>query len=372
MTTVLVTGAFGFIGRNLCVRLDTLAGVETIALRREAAPGDLENAVARADVVFHLAGVNRPTDEREFEIGNATATQHLCDLLLASGRHARLVLSSSTQAPDDTPYGRSKKAAEEAAMAYGHAAGAPVHVLRLPNVFGKWARPNYNSAVATFCHNTVHAIPLTIHDPARALTLVYIDDVIDRLVALIGPQEPIASGFLAVEPQYDTTVGEMAELIRSFPKNRDTLVVPPTGHGLVRALYATYLSHLTPPHFAYDVPVHGRNDTRGIFVEMLRTDGNGQMSYFVAKPGVTRGGHYHHTKNEKFMVLTGRARFGFRHILTDERYELEVEGGEGRIVETIPGWAHNITNVGDDDMLCMLWANELFDPARPDTIAARV
>lgn len=371
MRTVLVTGARGFIGRNLCWRLRELGQFEVVELGRDDSEAALREAAERADFVFHLAGVNRPQDPAEFVVGNAGFTGVLCEALRSAGRAGPIVYASSTQAEVDNPYGASKRAAEDVLRAHGAATSAPVHIFRLPNVFGKWAKPNYNSAVATFCHNIARGEAITVHDPAAPLRLVYVDDVANAFIALLD-EEARGSGFREISPVYETTVGEIEQIIRSFPASRATLVSPPVGTGLVRALYATYLSYLEPAEFAYAVPVHGKDDPRGPFVEMLKTPDAGQFSYFIAHPGVTRGDHYHHTKTEKFLVIAGIAHFGFRHIDTAETYELAVRGGEGTIVETIPGWTHNITNVGDDDLVCMLWANEIFDRERPDTVSMKV
>jgi UDP-2-acetamido-2,6-beta-L-arabino-hexul-4-ose reductase len=368
---VVVTGAEGFIGKNLMIRLGE-RGVQALGFGRGDDAAMLA-AVAGADFVFHLAGVNRPQTQDEFVSGNPDLTARVCAALAAAGNRAPLVISSSTQAELDNPYGLSKLAAEEVALAHGAATGAPVHVFRLTNVFGKWARPNYNSAVATFCHNVANGLPITVNDPDAPLKLVYVDDVCDAFLRVLD--DPAGShgdrpGFAHAGPEYETTVGAVADTIRGFPESRSTMITDRVGTGLTRALHATYLSYLKPEQFAYDVPRHG--DPRGVFVEMLKTPDCGQFSYFTAGPGITRGQHYHHTKTEKFLVLTGRARFGFRHIVTGETFHLETEGGQGRIVETIPGWTHDITNVGDQEMVVMLWANEIFDRARPDTVAMKV
>jgi UDP-2-acetamido-2,6-beta-L-arabino-hexul-4-ose reductase len=282
-----------------------------------------------------------------------------------------LVLASSVQATQDNPYGQSKLAAEAAVRAYGQAQGAPFHIFRLPNVFGKWARPNYNSAVATFCHNVARGLPIVVNESAPPLSLVYVDDVVQAFAdCLAMPAQAENSGFSEVTPVYTSSVGEVARAIQGFAESRSTLVSPRVGSGFVRALYSTYISYLPPESFGYAVPRH--TDVRGEFVEMLKTPDAGQFSYFTAHPGVTRGEHYHHTKTEKFLVLKGTAHFGFRHIVTGERHELITRGGEAQIVETVPGWTHNITNVGDDEMIVMLWANEIFDRERPDTIAMKV
>ena len=367
-----VTGAKGFIGQNLMIRLAE-RGIDAVGFDLGDDPAVMRAAVAGADFVFHLAGVNRPQTDDEFETGNAGLTGEVCEILAQAGNRAPLVITSSTQAERDNPYGRSKLAAEQAVLAHGEATGAPVHVFRLTNVFGKWARPNYNSAIATFCHNVANGSPISINDPGAPLKLVYIDDVCDAFLRVLD--DPAAAhgdspGFAHAGPEYDTTVGAVADAIRGFPESRSTMITDRVGAGLSRALHATYLSYLKPEQFAYDVPRHG--DPRGVFVEMLKTPDCGQFSYFTAGPGITRGQHYHHTKTEKFLVLSGRARFGFRHIVTGETFHLETEGGQGRIVETIPGWTHDITNVGDQEMVVMLWANEIFDRARPDTVAMKV
>jgi UDP-2-acetamido-2,6-beta-L-arabino-hexul-4-ose reductase len=366
MSIVVVTGAHGFIGRNLVLRLGEL-GHEVRAIGRDDEAA-LADSVRGADVIVHLAGVNRPQDPVEFVSGNTGFTTTLVEALVASQSNAPIIYASSTQATVDNPYGASKRASEDVLLAYGQRTGAAVHIFRLPNVFGKWARPNYNSAVATFCHNIARGQSITVNDPSARLRLVYVDDVVAQFVDVMG--NSAAPGFVEVAQVYDTTVGEVAEAIRAFPDSRDTLISPRVGTGLVRALYATYLTYLAPRDFAYAVPIHG--DPRGVFVEMLKTPDAGQFSYFTAKAGITRGDHYHHTKAEKFLVIAGTAHFGFRQIASGETHELVVHGGEGRIVETIPGWTHNITNTGNDDLIVMLWANEIFDRARPDTIAMKV
>jgi len=366
---VLVTGAEGFLGRNLCVRLGEIGRDEVLPIGRGASDDALRAAAAAADCVVHLAGVNRPPDPADYAEGNTGTTERLCAILAATGRSQPVIYSSSTQAALDNAYGRSKRGAEEALLAHAEATGAPVHLFRLPNVFGKWSRPNYNSAVATFCHNIARGLPVTIHDPAAPLHLVYVDDVVDAFLDVLSdPQQ--AGGFREAGPVHATTVGEVVGILREIHADRETLVTPRVGTGLVRALHSTYVSFLPTEAFAYSVPRHA--DARGEFVEMLRTLDSGQFSYFTAHPGITRGCHYHHSKTEKFLVIRGTARFGFRHVVTGERHHLTVRGGEGSIVETAPGWAHDVTNVGDDELIVMLWANELFDRNRPDTIATKV
>jgi UDP-2-acetamido-2,6-beta-L-arabino-hexul-4-ose reductase len=366
---IVVTGADGFIGRNLRLRLRELGHADVVGIGRGTPADAAAQAVREADVVFHLAGVNRPRDPAEFTAGNADLTRQLCEQLTAGGKRARVAYASSIQAEADNAYGRSKREAEAALFSYAEATGAPVHVFRLANVFGKWARPDYNSAVATFCHNIARGLPIRIDDPAAPLRLVYIDDVVEALVQLLGADAP-ASGFAAAGPVHATTVGEVADALRGFAAGRESLMTQRVGTGLLRALYSTYVSYLPPAAFDYAVPLHG--DARGVFAEMLKTPDCGQFSYFTAHPGVTRGGHYHHSKTEKFLVIRGTAHYGFRHVVTGETHEIVVRGGEGRIVETVPGWTHDITNVGEDELIVMLWANEVFDRARPDTVAMKV
>lgn len=368
---VLVTGSDGFIAKNLIVRLGELDDIEVVTFLRQTSEQQLSECVVDVDAVVHLAGVNRPPSPEEFVSGNTGLTQRLCQALLAYGRAVPVIFSSSTQATQDNPYGKSKLEAEEVLRSYAAQAGAPVYIYRLPNVFGKWCRPNYNSAVATFCHNIARNLPIQINDSNAALSLVYVDDVVDEFIRVLMHKPQIeATAVCAVPVQYQTTVGDLAQQLTAFRDSRLSLVSEPVGVGLTRALYSTYVSYLLADDFAYEVPKYG--DARGVFVEMLKTQDSGQSSYFTAHPGITRGGHYHHTKTEKFLVIKGEARFKFRHILTDETYELLTSGEQPKIVETIPGWSHDITNVGEEEMIVMLWANEIFDRERPDTIAAQV
>jgi len=366
MAKIAVTGANGFIGKNLTVRLNE-AGHEIIQIARDLEIDALAGKLSGADFLVHLAGVNRPDDESEFETGNFGMTKRLVQALQQLKKAVPIVFSSSIHAAQDNSYGRSKRAAEEVLAAYGEASGAPVHVWRLPNVFGKWSRPNYNSVVATFCHNIAHGLPITVNDPEARLRLIYVDDVVDSLLASIETGGQF-SGDLG--PIYETTIGELADLIRRYGDSRQSLVTGSVGTGLGRALHSTYLSYFDPKDFCYPLVAH--SDPRGTFAEMLRTPDAGQFSFFTAHPGITRGGHYHHSKTEKFLVVQGRARFGFRHILTNETYVLETSAESPQVVETIPGWSHDITNIGTETMVVMLWANEVFDPNKPDTIAARV
>jgi UDP-2-acetamido-2,6-beta-L-arabino-hexul-4-ose reductase len=366
---IVITGADGFIGKNLRIRLAELAYTNIVGLTRSTTPAEFHKALSDADLVFHLAGVNRPQDPSDFVSGNATYAQDLCAALAKSGRKVPVAFASSAQASLDNPYGQSKLAAERALEQYSADTASPVYIFRLNNVFGKWCRPNYNSAVATFCHNIARGLPLAVHDAASPLKLVYIDDVVDSFFGLLSAP-PATSGPVEVAPVYSTTVGEVVETLRTFTRSRVSLLTPRVGLGLVGALYSTYISYLPPQAFGYQVPVH--RDPRGEFAEMLKTPDCGQFSYFTAHPGVTRGEHYHHSKTEKFLVIKGTAHFGFRHIMTHETHELVVRGGEARVIETVPGWTHNIANIGSDELIVMLWSNTIYDPKKPDTIAMKV
>lgn len=365
---VLVTGANGFIGKNLLVCLREM-GVDAVSFTREMAPVQLADSLKSVDFVFHFAGVNRPKESAEFATGNKGFTEQLCAVIQASDRKIPVLYTSSIQAELANPYGASKLAAEEALIALEKATGSPVYLYRLQNVFGKWSRPNYNSAVATFCHNIANDLPIRINDPDALVRLVYVDDVVKDLLRLLVDQ-PAGVVRPEVSPVYTITVGELADLIKSFKASRETLVTEAVGTGLARALYSTYLSFLRPEQFSYKLTAHA--DERGRFVEMLKTKDSGQFSFFTSYPGVTRGGHYHHSKSEKFLVIQGKARFGFRHVETGETYELHTDGERPEVVDTVPGWAHDITNVGDNEMVVMLWANEILDRQHPDTISCKV
>ncbi|HHZ08724.1 MAG TPA: SDR family oxidoreductase [Rhizobiales bacterium] len=365
---VVVTGADGFIARNLRARLAEVEGIDVLPVTRADDAAALARKMARADVVFHLAGASRPADVSGFAEDNVGFTRAVCDLAARCERPPVIVFSSSVQAALDNPYGTSKRLAEEIVAGYGQETGARFHILRLANVFGKGARPDYNSVVATICRNAARGLPPPEGDAAVPLRLVYIDDVVEALVDLIDADRP--SGFVEIGSVHEVTLGEVVALVAGFAACRRTPFVPRAGSGLARALHATFLSYLEPAAFAYNVPV--RSDARGDFVEMLKTGDFGQVSCFTARPGVTRGGHFHHTKTERFVVVSGTARFRLRNVDTGETFATTAKAGEGQVLEIPPGWAHDVTNVGEGDLVCVVWANEDFDPARPDTVPAQV
>lgn len=365
---VLVTGSDGFIGKNLQIKLAENS-IEFTCFTRRDSTADLPKLMEHIDFVFHLAGVNRPSHPNDFANENVVLTKTICDAIQKTRKVIPVVFSSSIQVSMNSPYGVSKKLAEETLIQLNANIQSPIYIYRLPNVFGKWARPNYNSVVATFCHNISQDIPIRIDDPSKIISLLYIDDLIDSFINIIGTAH---SGVIypIVEPEYSISVGNLANQIKSFHNKRESLECEEVGSGLTRALYATYLSYLKPAQFFYDVPIY--EDSRGCFIEILKTKHSGQFSFFTAHPGVTRGGHYHHTKSEKFLVLHGSARFRFRNIVTNEAFELDVNEKTPKVIDTIPGWTHDITNMGDEDLIVMLWSSEVFDRAKPDTIANKI
>ena len=371
MKTVLVTGAKGFIGKNLVVVLKRGAEVAVIEHDLDSPEGLLEEGLAKADVIYHLAGVNRPQRNEEFTEGNFDLTQQVCDALLQLDRAPLLVLSSSTQAAMDNPYGLSKRHAEDAVFGFGREAGASVFVFRLPGVFGKWCRPNYNSVVATFCHNIARDLPIAISDPAREMELVYIDDVVRAFIDIMDGLLPDSAGkYFMVEPTYRISLGVLAKTIQSFRDSRVSLDLPDMSDPLIRALYATYVSYLPADTFAY--ALNQRIDPRGELAELLKSHHIGQIFLSRTRPGITRGNHYHDTKVEKFLVLEGDAVIRFRHILGGDVIVYTVTGCEFRVVDIPPGYTHSVENVGKTDLIVLFWADEVFNPDMPDTFEANV
>lgn len=360
---IAVTGANGFLGSNLVLRLKE-DGHDVRAITRQTELAEAEKHLAGADAIFHLAGVNRPEDEREFDTSNHDYTAGVASAVGKSGREPLVIYSSSAKATEDSPYGASKRAGEKILLDLASTGAAVVSIWRLPNLFGKWSRPNYNSVVATFCHNATRGLPLRVHDASAPLSLLYVDDLIDRWLTLLA-NRPSESGFAEAHQVYATTVGEIADLIQGFANDRARSLVSDVGTGLTRRLYACFVAALPLVDASCTVPEH--KDSRGKFVEVLKTADSGQFAYFSARPGVTRGGHYHHSKVEKFLVAHGTGRFRFRHVRTGDSYELVSSADEPTMIDVIPGWAHDVTNMGDDELVVLTWANEQFDPERPDT-----
>ena len=383
---ILITGAGGFVGRNLVATLKTRGYTDLMLFEKDDTPETLADYCRRAAFVVHLAGINRPKDPSEFYSGNAGLTDTMLSLLEEAGSRAPVLVTSSIQASLDNDYGKSKLQAEQAIFAHGQRTSAPVFVFRMEGVFGKWCRPNYNSVVATFCHNVAHGRPLQGRDPAYSLPLVYIDDVVACILDAMEKGEAVRdeTGICRIHPVHTVTLGQLAETIQGFAKARGgkaalalgtdglpTLEVPDlTADSFTKKLYSTYLSYLPADDFAYDLNMHC--DNRGSFTEFLRTPERGQVSVNISKPGIVKGNHWHHTKNEKFLVVKGEGVIRFRQIFSDEVIEYHVSGEKLQVVDIPCGYTHNIENVGEGEMGTVMWANEAFDPAHPDTFAMQV
>lgn len=366
--TVVVTGARGFIGRNLLEACQRRPDLRVETFDSSDAIETLDARVRRADVIYHLAGVNRPDRPEDFEAVNAGVTRRLADAVAKSGTAALVVLASSTQAALDNPYGLSKRGAEDALRNLGDV--ARVRVFRLPGVFGKWCRPNYNSVVATFCHNVAKDIPIVVSDPLREIELVYIDDVVGAFVSLLDDPTPASYAVLDVKPVYRVALGRLADTITGFRLDRASLFVPDLGDPFTKRLHATYLTYLNPQSLAR--APEARADQRGVLVELLKSAHGGQIFVSRTRPGVTRGNHYHDTKVEWFCVVQGDAVIRLRHVLGDEVVSYSVSGRQIVMVDIPPGYSHSIENVGDEEMVVLFWSSEPFDPVRPDTFAREV
>ncbi|MCD7034585.1 capsular polysaccharide biosynthesis protein CapF [Metabacillus sp. GX 13764] len=362
---ILVTGAKGFIGRNLVAELKNQNDIEILRCSRETSMVQLDAYCQEADFVFHLAGVNRPQDPSEFMDGNYGLTGYILENLKKHQNTCPILISSSIQAELDNPYGISKKASEDLIISYGEETGAKVLVYRLPNVFGKWCKPNYNSAVATFCHNIASNLPITINDPSVTMKLVYIDDVVEEFIQALNGKENKLNDYCAIPIAHRTTLGEIVEIIESFKRSREERSVPNMNDPFTKKLYSTYLSYLPEDQFSYELKMNV--DNRGSFTEFLKTPERGQVSINVSKPGITKGNHWHHTKNEKFLVVSGTGVIRFRKVDTEEIIEYFVSGDKLEVVDIPTGYTHNIENLGETNMVTVMWANELFDPEKPDT-----
>jgi len=368
---ILVTGAKGFIGKNLVAELRNRGYADIFEYDINTEIALLDNYAAGCDFVFHLAGVNRPEKPEEFMEGNFGFTSHLLEQLKKYNNKAPVLITSSTQAAFDNAYGKSKKAGEDLMFAYSAETGAPVFVYRLTNVFGKWCRPNYNSAVATFCHNIARGLPVQVNDPTVMMKLVYVDDVVDAFISKIRyAEEPENYPFEEVQPIHEIELGKIVELIQSFRSSRENLLIPNMSNAFVKKLYSTYLSYLPEDEFGYFLKMN--TDQRGSFTEFIKTQERGQISVNISKPGITKGNHWHHTKNEKFLVVNGKGIIRFRKIDSNEVIEYPVSGEKLQVVDIPVGYTHNIENTGDTDMVTIMWANEFLNPDKPDTFFLNV
>ena len=374
---ILITGANGFVGKNLVSTLKNIKGgkdkthnidIEDIySYDVDNTIEDLKKYTGDCDFVFHLAGINRPKDISEFYQGNATFTETLCSLLEEHDNKSPILISSSIQASRDNDYGKSKKEGEEYLLNHGKKMDSKVYIYRLANLFGKWCRPNYNSVTATWCYNVANGKDIQINDPNVELPLCYIDDVVNEFInALEGHPTACKEGIYEVYPVHYIKLGELADIIKSFKESRGTLNVPNMKEGsLEKKLYSTYLSYLPKDRFSY--PLKMNTDQRGSFTEFLKTEEHGQVSVNVSKPGITKGQHWHHSKNEKFLVVSGKGLIQFRDIYSDEIIEYYVSGDKLEVIDIPTGYTHNIINIGESDMVTIMWANEKFDPKHPDT-----
>ena len=375
---ILVTGAKGFVGKNLCAQLNNIregkCRVYNLPFNIDAvyeydldnSTTDLEQWCADCDFVFNLAGVNRPQNPEEFMLGNFGFASQLLEFLKKSGNTCPVMISSSIQAELDNPYGESKRAGEQLMFEYAKDTGAKVLVYRFPNLFGKWCRPNYNSAVATFCNNIANGLPIQVNDPNVTLRLCYIDDVVDEMISALTGTEHRAGNFCFVPVVHEVKLGEIVDLLYKFKEMPQSLGVPTLSNAFEKALYSTFLSYFPKEKFIY--PVKMNIDSRGSYTELIRSAHNGQFAVNISKPGITKGQHWHHTKNEKFIVVHGHGLIQLRKLGTDEIIEFEVCGDNIQVVEMIPGYTHNIINLSDtEDLVTVMWANECFDPSRPDT-----
>lgn len=365
MMKILVTGSKGFMGKNLIAELRNQNYTDVLEYNRETDHLLLDSFTKDCDFVFHLAGINRPKNVEEYMEGNFGFSSELLSSLKKNCNKCTVMISSSIQAAMDNIYGRSKKAAEDLLLSYSRETGVKVLVYRFPNVFGKWCKPDYNSAVATFCHNIARGKSIHVNDPNTNMKLAYIDDVVQELINALKGNENKNGEFCEVPVTYDVKLGDVAELIMSFKETRKTLSIPNMSDPFEKKLYSTYISYLPQDQFSY--PLKMNSDHRGSFTEIIRTNDRGQFSVNITKPGITKGNHYHHTKCEKFIVISGSGLIRFRKIDSEEIIDYYVSGDKMEAVDIPPGYTHNIINVGDTDLVTIMWANEIFNQEKPDT-----
>ena len=362
---VLITGAKGFLGKNLVSNLKLNRDITIYEYDRDNTLDDLDYYTSNCDFVFHLAGVNRPKDNSEFMEGNFGFTNTLLDYLKKNNNKSPIMISSSIQAKLDNDYGKSKKAGEELLFKYGKDNNVDVFAYRFPNLFGKWCRPNYNSAVATFCNNIANDLPIQVNDEKTELTLAYVDDVCEELINCMNNKQTTDGIYCKVPIEYKKTLGEITKLLYSFKNNEKGIMVPSTEDEFTKKLYATYISYVPLNKMVVDLEEH--KDERGVFCELVRTKEAGQVSISTTNPDIVRGGHYHNTKMERFIVVKGKAKIKFEHVITHETYEFEVSEDKLQYVTIPVGYQHSINNIGDKELVLIIWANELFDKEKPDT-----
>ena len=367
---VLITGSDGFIGKNVLNYLKSYTKFNISTFNRKDKIQNLKNKILNCDLIIHLAGENRPKDDKLFFEVNANLTNKLCKYVILHDKTIPIIFSSSIRALDDSSYGRSKFKAESLFQKLNKSNNNPVYIFRLPNIFGKWSRPNYNSVVSTFCYNVSNDLPIKIDDKDRILNLLYIDDLLIHFMKILKKRKHIESVIWpTIKPIYSITVGDLANKIIDFNKQRKKNFINNVGKGFNRALYSTFMSFTNSNNFS--TKVQKNQDDRGIFVEMLKNNNSGQFSFFTSKPGVIRGEHFHNTKTEKFLIVKGEARFLFKNLITNEIVEILASDKNFKIIDTIPGWIHSIENIGDCNLIGLIWANEVFDKKNPDTIMVK-
>ena len=367
---ILVTGTNGFVGKNLVAELNNQGFTDLLLFNRKNSLEELEEYAKQCDFVFHLAGVNRPQNESEFMEGNYDFTSKLLGYLKKHDNKAPVLITSSIQSEKENPYGKSKKAGEDLLFDYSKETGVDVFVYRLPNLFGKWSKPNYNTVVATYCYNVARNLEIQVNNPEAELNLSYIDDVLEEFVKALQGNPSKLNNHCTVPVTHSIKLGELAERIMSFKESRNSLSVPNMEDLLTKKLYSTYLSFLPKNNFLYDLKMNV--DNRGSFTEFLRTPDRGQVSVNISKPGITKGNHWHHTKNEKFLVVSGEGLIKFRKIDSDEIIEYRVNGDKLQVVDIPTGYTHSIVNVGEADLVTVMWVNESFKAEKPDTYYVEV
>lgn len=368
---VLVTGASGFIGKNLCSALQLRDDIELLTYGHKQTQAELQAHVSEAEFIYHVAGVNRPQDDSEFTEGNTNLTKQIIDMLQAANKKTPLLITSSIHAALDSPYGKSKLAAERLVFDWHEVSGAPVFVYRLPGVFGKWCRPNYNSAVATFCYNIANNLPITVSDPSHSITLAYVDDVIDSFLRHLDADSVDYTDFQQLNCTFNVSLGELTDRIYAIHGIRTTLIIPDLSDLLNKYLYATYISYLKRDDFSYNLEKN--SDQRGYLTEFIKSHQFGQIFVSKTKPGISRGDHWHKTKIEKFFVVSGKAEITFRNkIDAQDIIRYTVEGDEMCVVDIPTGYIHAIKNIGDNDLITLFWANEILDKSYPDTYYEKV
>ena len=386
MKKILVTGSNGFVGKNTVVALKEAKKYEILTIDRNNTEEELKKSVLEADFIVHLAGVNRPKDTKEFYEGNGGLTEKIVGFLREENKNTPILITSSTHAVLDNDYGKSKKQSEDALIKYSDECNAKVYIFRLPNLFGKWCKPNYNSAVATFCHNIAHDLDVWINDPAIELNLVYIDDLVasiidiiedENIVKLSNLDEEVAvtttgassiqidKYYYEVTTVYKRTLGNIVDSLKMFRNMRNSLLIPDLSDGFNKALYSTYLTYLEEDDFSYYLDK--KEDNRGWLAELVKSEQFGQMFVSKTHPGITRGNHWHHTKTEKFIVIQGQAAIRFRKLDEDKVIEYIVDGEKPQVLDIPPGYTHSIENIGQDEVITLFWSNEMFNPEKPDT-----